>query len=109
MALATMDLGIACENPKCKHAVRVIVVTTLAKASPPVSLESALQAAAVAIGMVRVHTPGAKPRILCAACRGRTICRACGIERTEDPNRGPFLCASPSFEVDRVIEEIKEP
>jgi hypothetical protein len=96
MSRATLDLGIACENDDCKHAVRIIVVTTVAKGAPPVSPASSPQAAATSLGMVRVHEPNANARILCAACRGRTICRSCGIERI-----GNDLCSSPSFDVDR--------
>lgn len=100
MSTGTMVLNLRCENPKCKHALLLEVCTTIAKGQPAVSLEPAMQAAAVVLGYARVHAPGTTPRVLCGACRGRTVCRACGIERVGDD-----LCAYPSFDVDRVIEE----
>jgi len=100
MATGTLVLNLACSSKGCKHTLLLEVCTTVAKGAPAVSLEGAMQAAAVMLGYARVHAPGATPEVLCATHRGRTVCRACNIERI-----GNDLCAYPSFDVDRVLEQ----
>jgi len=105
MATAQMQLSMACENPKCKHALKIEVTYTVAKNVPAVSLQDGLHAAAVTLGYRRVHSPGATPQVFCAICTGPIACKRCGAPLDE----GPCGCLGQPllerFDVDRLIEE----
>lgn len=106
MARATLDLGMPCARSGCDHGVRIIVVTTIGAKSQPVSLSEALEAAALTLGMRRVHATGANPQILCAAHLGAIECRRCRFP----VEQGKCACVgNPQFDVDRRIEEVREP
>ena len=101
MATGTFELQIACIHPKCGQGVHIVAIVNIGKDTKPVSLEAALEAAALRLGMRRVHAAGARAQVLCADHTGPIECRRCRF-RCDTP--GTCGCmGGAQFDVDRFI------
>lgn len=102
MAKGTFELQLTCAAERCGCGVSVTVTVPVAKDSPRVLIEDAVQAAAVKLGMRRVHAAGARAQVFCGEHAGPIECRRCRFQIKD----GKCPCmGGPAFDVDRYIAE----